>query len=149
VIAMQTKLPPSRRGGFSLIEVLVVVVIITILAAVVAVNVMDTPDQAKVAATRATLQNVKTMLAKYALDQGAVPTQQQGLQALVEPSTLAPTPQRFPPGGYLSKLPVDGWGRPLQFLSPGRKGQIFELLSLGKDGALGGAGPDADLTGDD
>jgi general secretion pathway protein G len=103
---MNAKLSSRRRGGFSLIEVLVVVVIITILAAVVAVNVMDTPDQAKVAATRATLQNVKTMLAKYALDQGAVPTQQQGLQALMEASSLAPTPQRFPPGGYLSKTPT-------------------------------------------
>jgi general secretion pathway protein G len=139
----------SRRSGFSLIEVLVVVVIITILGAIVAVNVMDSPDQAKVAASRATIQNVKTMLQKYALDQGAVPNTQQGLQALVTATAIPPAPVAFPPGGYLNKIPVDGWGRPLQYLTPGRKGQAFELISLGKDGALGGEGPNADITGDD
>jgi general secretion pathway protein G len=140
---------PRSRSGFSLIEVLVVVVIITILGAIVTVNVMDSPDQAKVASTRATIQNVKTMLMKYALDQGSVPNTQQGLQALVTATAIPPVPVAFPSAGYLNKVPVDGWGRPLQYLTPGRKGQAFELISLGKDGALGGEGPNADLTGDD
>ena len=138
-----------RRAGFSLIEVLVVVVIITILATIVAVQVMDTPDQAKVATTRANLQNVKTALAKYALDQGNAPTQAQGLQALVTVTSIPPVPANFPGGGYLNKLPTDGWNRPIQYLAPGRKGQPFELISLGKDGQLGGEGPNADLTSDD
>ena len=147
---MQTR--PSfsrRRSGFSLIEVLVVVVIITILATIVAVQVMDTPDQAKVAATRANLQGIQTALAKYALAEGNPPTQSQGLDALVKPTSVPPVPKMFPSGGYLNKLPVDGWNRPIQYLAPGRKGQPFELISLGKDGQLGGEGPNADLSSDD
>lgn len=147
---MQTRPASShRRAGFSLIEVLVVVVIITILATIVAVQVMDTPDQAKVAATRANLQGVQTALAKYALAEGAPPTQSQGLAALVTPTSVPPVPKMFPAGGYLNKLPADGWNRPIQYLAPGRKGQPFELISLGKDGQLGGEGPNADLSSDD
>jgi general secretion pathway protein G len=147
VIAMRAL--RSRRAAFSLIEVLVVVVIITVLATIVAVNVMDTPDQAKVATTRANLQQVKTALTKYAVEQGAIPTQAQGLAALVSKPSLPPVPAQYPAGGYLNKLPQDGWNRPLQYLVPGRNGQPYEVISLGKDGQLGGEGPAADLTGDD
>lgn len=145
---MQRRIP-SRRAGFSLIEVLVVIVIITVLATVVAVNLLGAPDDAKAAATRATIQNVKTALEKYHLDQGFFPSQQQGLGALVERASSAPAPKKWPEGGYLDKLPADGWNAPLSFLVPGRNGRRYEVFSLGKDGQVGGDGPNADISSSD
>jgi len=139
---------PSLRQGFSLVEVLVVIVIITILGTVVAVNLFDTVDETKVASTSASIQALKSAVMKYQLDNGSIPSQRQGLEALVKPTTLPPIPNRFPQGGYLqsSQLPVDGWGRPFQYLVPGRTGQPFEIISLGKDGQLGGENFDADIS---
>lgn len=37
---------------------------------------------------------------------------------------------------------ADGWGRPIQYT---KEGQTVTLLSLGKDGRLGGAGQDAEI----
>jgi general secretion pathway protein G len=37
--------------------------------------------------------------------------------------------------GYVNRLPVDGWGRPLRLVCPGRKDALgFEVLSDGPDG---------------
>ena len=139
----------SRRAGFSLIEVLVVIVIITVLATVVAVNLIGAPDDAKRAATLATITNVKTALENYNLNNGFYPSQAQGLQALVVRATSAPTPKKWPQDGYLDKQPLDGWGAPLAYLVPGRDGRRFEVFSLGKDGQVGGEDANADISSAD
>lgn len=139
----------TRRAGFSLIEVLVVIVIITVLATVVAVNLIGAPDDAKRGATLATIANVKTALETYNLKNGFYPSQAQGLQALVVRATSAPAPKAWPPGGYLDKQPLDGWGAPLGYLVPGREGRRYELYSLGKDGQVGGEDANADISSAD
>jgi general secretion pathway protein G len=48
-------------------------------------------------------------------------------------------------GPYLKKeIPVDPWGKPYQYQSPGTHGS-YDLLSYGGDGAPGGEGEDQDV----
>ena len=138
----------NQRCGFTLIEVMVVVVILGILAAVVVPRIMDRPDEARVVKARYDLRVLATQLALYAMDNFDYPTTDQGLDALVRRPALPPLPPRWKDGGYIDRLPLDPWGNPYQYLSPGRSAD-FELYSLGADGRPGGEGRDADITSRD
>ena len=136
------------RGGFTLMEVLVVIIIVTILASVVTINVVRQPGQARVEATRLQLRQLKAAIQLYQTEQGRVPNQAQGLEALVEKTTIAPVPEAFPQEGYLDSrtVPADAWKNPFVYLSPGRKGERFEILSYGSDGEPGGESDAEDLS---
>ena len=129
--------------GFTLLELLVVMVIIGLLASYVAPRYFDQIGKSEVKATRAQLDALDKALAAYRLDTGHYPTTEQGLQALVQ------RPQSEPKwaGPYLAKsLPPDPWGRPYVYRLPGDAGHDFELMSLGKDGQLGGTGDSIDIS---
>lgn len=137
------------KQGFSLIEVLIAVVIVAIMGGLVALN-LDTGG-ARVTRTRAQMDTLAQALRLYQAQQGMLPTQQQGLEALVAKPTVPPIPPRFPEGGYLGsrRVPLDGWDRPFIYLVPGRSGEPFEIISYGRDGLEGGTGHDADLSTSD
>lgn len=133
-----------RDAGLTLIELMVVVVILSLLAVVIVPRVIDRPDQARVARTRSDIAAISAALNLYRLDNGAYPTTEQGLQALVQRPGGAPAPANWVQGGYLDRVPSDPWGRPYQYLSPGLRG-TFDLMSYGADGRPGGSGVDADI----
>ncbi|MBS4018596.1 type II secretion system major pseudopilin GspG [Azonexus hydrophilus] len=133
-----------RQTGFTLIEVMVVVVILGILAALVVPKVMSRPDEARIVAARQDIGGLMQALKLYRLDNRRYPTTEQGLQALVEKPTLAPLPDGWKAGGYVERLPLDPWGKPYQYLSPGLRGEI-DVFSFGADGIAGGEGQDADI----
>lgn len=133
-----------RQAGFTLIEIMVVVVILGILAALVVPQVMSRPDQAKVTVAKGDIKAISAALDMYKLDNFAYPGTQQGLEALVKKPSGNPQPRNWNKDGYLKSLPVDPWGNPYQFLSPGAKG-AFDLYSLGADGKEGGTDSDADI----
>jgi general secretion pathway protein G len=135
---------PPRQGGFSLVEILVVLVIMGLLISVVAPTVLNRADDARVQKVHADFKAIETALKIYRLDNYVYPTTEQGLEALVERSTLDPEPRNFKEGGYLSELPLDPWGRPYLYLSPGERGEV-DLYSLGADGLSGGDGQNADV----
>lgn len=126
---------PSPRGprGLTLIEVMVVVAILTILAAVIVPKIMSRPEEAKRTRAQVDIKGIEAALNLYKLDNGSYPTTDQGLEALVKKPATAPIPRKWKDGGYLPRLPVDPWGRPYQYLSPGEHGD-FDLYSLGADG---------------
>lgn len=134
----------SKQKGFSLIEILVVLVIMGLLISVVAPTVLNSADDARVQKVQADFKSIETALKIYRLDNYQYPTTEQGLEALVRPSTLEPEPRNFKRGGYLSELPVDPWGRPYFYLSPGEYGEI-DIYSLGADGITGGDDQNADI----
>ena len=129
-------------AGFSLIELLVVMVIIGLLAALVAPRFIRQEEKAKLKAARAQIELLGTALDTFRLDVGRYPTTQEGLDAL-----------RRQPGGaerwdgpYLKKeVPMDPWGKPYVYRSPGDHG-AYDLLSYGADGAPGGEGDNHDVT---
>ena len=134
----------KTQRGFSLVEILVVLVIMGLLVSVVATNVIDQADKARVQKVYADFANIETALKLYRLDNYVYPTTEQGLEALVEASGLDPIPRNFKASGYLERIPMDPWGRPYLYLSPGENGE-FDIYSLGADGLSGGEGQNGDL----
>ncbi len=133
-----------RSGGFSLVEILVVLVIMGLLISVVAPTVLNRADEARVQKVQADFKSIETALKIYRLDNYVYPTTEQGLEALVEASSLDPVPRNFKKGGYLPELPLDPWGRPYLYLSPGENGEV-DIYSLGADGLSGGEDQNADI----
>ena len=134
----------KKQQGFSLIEIMVVLVIMGLLISVVAPTVLERADEARVQKVYADFANIETALKLYRLDNFIYPSTEQGLEALVVPTTLAPEPRNFKKSGYLDRLPVDPWGQPYLYLSPGENGEI-DLYSLGADALSGGSDQSADL----
>lgn len=139
---MKTRLKSSR--GFTLIEVMVVVVILAILAGIIVPRIMGRPEEAKRTKAQVDIKGIEQALNLYKLDNGFYPTTEQGLEALVKKPGTKPIPLKWRDGGYISKTPVDPWGRPYQYLSPGQHGE-YDLYSLGADGEPGGEGKNADV----
>nr|WP_175330500.1 MULTISPECIES: type II secretion system major pseudopilin GspG [Ichthyocystis] len=125
----------SRRGGvgFTLIEIMVVVVILGILAALIVPKVINRPDDARIVAARQDISSIVQALKLYRLDIGRYPTQDQGLEALVEKPKIAPIPVNWKEGGYLDKLPSDPWGNSYKYMIPGKHGEM-DVCSNGADG---------------
>jgi general secretion pathway protein G len=136
-----------RRSGFTLIEILVVIAVIAILAAIVAPNVFRHVGTAKDTAAQAQIEMLGSALDAYRLDNGRYPTTAQGLAALWEEPTLEPRPTNWR-GPYTRKaVPLDPWGNPYVYLSPGEVNERgYDIISYGADGQPGGEGEDADVT---
>jgi general secretion pathway protein G len=139
--------PKKCRGerGFTLIEIMVVVVILGILAAVIIPRFLSRPDEAKVTKTKVDMKSIEEALGLFKLDNGFYPSTEQGLQALVTEPETGRIPARYSTDAYLKKAPVDPWGKPYLYLSPGVHRQGFDLISHGADGQPGGEGFDADI----
>jgi len=116
--------------GFTLIEVLVVIVILGILASFVVPNIMDKPGQAKITKAKSDVRAIESALNMYKLENHDYPGTDEGLEALV--------------GNELPRLPKDPWDKPYFYLNPGQNG-VIDIYSLGRDGAQGGEGEDADI----
>ncbi len=134
----------TKSRGFSLIEILVVLVIMGLLVSIIAPNVLGRADEARVQKVFADFSAIETALRLYRLDNYAYPSSEQGLRALQERPTLAPVPANWRQGGYLESLPIDPWGNPYLYLSPGQQGD-YDIFSFGADGVRGGDGQNADL----
>jgi len=145
LIATPTPEQVDRRdAGFSLLELMVVVVILSILALVIVPRVIDRPDQARVARAQSDIAAISSAINLYRLDNLRYPTTEQGLNALVSQPTTEPAAPNWATNGYIDRLPVDPWGQPYQYLSPGVHGD-FDIFSYGADAAPGGSGADADI----
>jgi general secretion pathway protein G len=136
----------NYQSGFTLIEIMVVVVIIGLLVAIVSPRLMDRFEQAKVVQTKTQIRNLEQALKLFKLDCGFYPSTEQGLRALVEKPTVGKIPENYAEKGYLEKgkVPMDAWGNPFIYLSPGINDD-YDIISLGRDGKEGGESFDADI----
>src|SRR5580765_299797 len=102
---------------------------------------------AKAIATRAQIEIFGLALDTYRLDNDYYPSSVQGLEALRTLPAGEPAPRNWR-GPYLKKaVPLDPYGHPYVFRSPGEVNPpSYDLLSLGRDGQPGGTGEDADVT---
>ncbi len=132
----------AREAGFTLVELLVVLVIIGLLATLVAPNFIGQSEKAKPKTARVQLENLRNALDMFQLDVGRYPSTDEGLDGLrLRPST-AP---RWA-GPYLrDELPMDPWGNPYFYRSPGEGGAAYDIGSYGSDGRSGGAETGADI----
>ena len=135
------------RRGLTLIELVVVLIVIGLLAGLVAPQILGRVSDARVTTAKTQIELLGVALENYHLDNGVYPSSQQGLSALrVRPSGI-PDARNWR-GPYLKKdVPIDPWGRPYLYKSPGDKDRNgFDIQSLGRDGKPGGTEEDADLS---
>lgn len=125
--------------GFTLIELMVVIVILSVLAVWVAPKIMGRPEQAKQVKAKVDIQSFETALKLYRLDNGAYPTTEQGLDALVTQPDNGKLATNWRAGGYIEKgkIAKDPWSNEFVYLSPGIHGD-FDIISYGADGEPGG-----------
>ena len=133
-----------RRGerGFTLLELLVVLAIMGMLAAIIAPTVIKYLGTSRTQTAKVQIENVMQGLELFRVDVGRYPTQQEGLTALVNPTSTAPNWN----GPYLKKESAlkDPWGNPYLYQIPGQHGEV-DVYSLGQDKAPGGTGEAQDV----
>ena len=132
-----------RFRGFTLLELLVVVVILGLLASYVGPKYFAQVGKSEIGVARSQIDSFDKAVEQYQLDMGHPPSTEQGLGVLF---TKPPGEERWR-GPYLKKAPpLDPWGHAYQYRSPGTDGTDYLITSLGRDGAPGGTGADADIT---
>lgn len=134
--------PHTRQGGFTLLELLVVLLIIGLLAGYVGPKYFAQISKSNTTVAKSQIEAFDKAVDQYHVDTSHYPAQ---LDDLV---TQPPNEPKWT-GPYLKKaIPMDPWGRKYIYKLPGdpKLGHDYEIVSLGKDGAEGGSGEDADVT---
>lgn len=134
----------NKQSGFTLLEIMVVVVILGLLAAIVAPNVLQNQDTAMVKKAQADIAVLEQAIDLYKLENFRYPTTDQGLEALVEKPENGPIPENYRSEGYIKRLPMDPWGNPYLYLTPGEHSTV-DIFSYGADGEEGGEELSADI----
>jgi general secretion pathway protein G len=109
----------ARRGGFTLLEVLLVLAILGVIAAIVVPNLLGSQQKANIDQTRININNLENALRMYAIDHGgAWPSggSEQMIAALMQPKDRDGQPMR----PYLEQVPRDAWGNPFNYRYPGQ-----------------------------
>ena len=123
-----------NMSGLTLIEIMVVVVILSILAAMIVPKIMSRPDEARAVKVKQDILGIQSALDLYKLDNGAYPTTDQGLNALVQKPTTIPIPTNWKSDGYLQSLPLDPWNEPYQYVNQDEHVKIFSFGPKGREG---------------
>ena len=133
----------GRESGFTLVELLVVLVILVLLASIIGPRVIGYLGSSRTKTAKVQIESLTTSLELFHLDVGRYPSTSEGLAALVKATTSAPGWS----GPYITKgdIPLDPWGQPYKYQSPGKK-SAFDIYSFGRDGKEGGTDEDADVS---
>ncbi|MGI9015393.1 MAG: type II secretion system major pseudopilin GspG [Phycisphaerales bacterium] len=143
-------LQPRTVRGFTLIELLIVIAILLALFGIVAGTLMSVGDKADVDLQRVQLDMIeRDGLKMFKIDMKRYPTEDEGLAALWDKSTLENEEDEANWRPYLeTKVEKDKWGHELIYRAPSElnPGAPYDLISVGPDGE---EGTDDDITNHD
>lgn len=145
---------PGARAGMGTSSLFVVMAAAVALAFAFYLYVEARTAHGKRALTIQRIVAIQEALDKYLIDcGGALPTQKQGLEALLAQPQQPPVPRGWH-GPYLhdpAKI-EDGWGRSIKYYCPGgaasdgdSRRRPYDLASFGRDGQEGGKALDRDI----
>jgi general secretion pathway protein G len=120
-----------RKGGFTLIEVLLVMAILVILAGFAVGTYQGVKARTDRSAAKAQVLLLKSTIETY---QATVDSYPSSLQALRTCPQDLPDPTKWA-GPYLdADVPLDPWGNPYQYACPGQHNpDSFDVWSYGPD----------------
>ncbi|NNJ25719.1 Type II secretion system protein G [Planctomycetes bacterium LzC2] len=124
------------RGGFTLVEVLLVLAILGVIAALVVPNLLGSQQKANINATRVKITSYQSAIEQYAIDHNGRPPA--GSADEVNQLLMNPEPidgRNVDP--YLRESPKDGWGEPLFYQFPAKNQTIStdpDIWSAGPNG---------------
>ena len=128
---------PRGNHAFTLLEILVVLAIMGLLTGLIVVNIQRAHANAEKAAARLMIDSsLKSALNLYRISVHNFPSTAEGLNALVtRPASNSP----LWGGPYIEgKVPLDPWGEPYHYESPGTHNkESFDLWSSGPDRQTG------------
>lgn len=128
----------ARQAGMSLIEIIIVIVLIGAVLAFVGSRVIGGKDRGDYNIAKAQIQTTAGKIMAFQMDTGQLP---ESLEDLVrEPADTVGWLGPYTNAAALN----DPWGNPIVYRAPGETG-AFDLVSLGKDGQVGGSSVDADI----
>lgn len=127
-----------RQRGFSLLELMVVLVIMGLLGALVGPKLFGQLASAQIKTANEQTHMLRNALDTMRLDIGRYPTQDEGLQLLVNPPSDPDIKARWH-GPYVEgNVPLDPWNKPYQYSPDGKDPYPLALYSYGPDGKPGG-----------
>jgi len=138
----------AARHGFTLVEMLIVLAILVGLAALVVPRLLGTQKKADVNNTKAQIGMLRGCLQNYHLDMKRFPSTEEGLAALVAPTsgaeeglegTTTVASNWGGPYTETGELPRDPWGNEYHYEFPPThgKGDFPDIWSFGPDGEDG------------
>ena len=121
----------DAKGGFTLVELLVVLVILGLVMGLVGPRVLGYLSSSRERTARLQIEGFASALDLFYLDYGRYPTKSEGLDALVHKPGSG---DRWA-GPYLKQanVPKDPWGNPYDYHIPG-KTSPYSITSPGPDG---------------
>jgi general secretion pathway protein G len=135
----------TTRGGFTLLEVLLVLAILGVIAAIVVPNLLGTQQKANVSKTKLDIKSLEDTVTLYAIDHdGALPQggQEEVITKLMQPKDRDDNEMK----AYLNEQPKDAWGRVLNYRYPGQNHPQGvdkpDIWSNGQDGQNDDGGGD-------
>ena len=130
---------PRLRGGFTLLEVLLVLAILIAIAAMVVPNIVGAADEANKDTTRLNIKAFEQAAQMYKIKNKYWP--EGGTEDVVMLLMMTEDDRGQQQAAFLEKIPVDAWGEPLQYQYPadntGNTGKPL-IYSFGPDRDEGG-----------
>ena len=120
IVPRSSRVRHAARGGFSLLELMLVVVILGLLTTVAAVALLPQAAKAKIRTTKVSMNVIKSGITQYQLEKSRVPD---SIQILM--------PEYIEEGNL-----VDGWKNPFYYLPTPNGARPYTLLSGGPDGDI-------------
>ncbi len=129
-----------NNKGMTLLEIMIVLVILGGLIAILATQVTGRMKKAKINQAKIQIAEYGKALDMYFTDCNGYPTNEEGLQALVQ---APPSCSNWGPEPYLKKVNKDPWNNEFIYESSGNN---YVLRSLGSDRREGGTGDATDIS---
>jgi len=125
----KTRSPRRQRAAFTLLELLLVLAILVVIGGIVTVNIGGAQTEAKINATKAQLNSLKSNITQYQIRMNGLP---ETLESLRDgPSDAAKKAKWVAP--IITEVPTDAWENALVYTV---NGNTYELRSGGVDGQI-------------